>query len=75
MGRLIGEKWSAEGRKKTQENIDKNLRSIGNKMKNSRLVIGSMRKERTERSNICLDNGWKFPKPDKNINFDITEAR
>lgn len=35
MGRLIGEKWSAEGRKKTQENIDKNLRSIGNKVKNS----------------------------------------
>lgn len=67
MGRLIGGKWSAEGRKKTQENIDKNLRSIGNKMKNSRLVIGSMRKERTERSNICLDNGWKFPKIDEMV--------
>lgn len=35
MGRLIGEKWSAGGRKKTQENIDKNLRSIGNKVNNS----------------------------------------
>ena len=35
MGRVIGEKWAAGGRKKTQENIYKNLRSIGNKVKNS----------------------------------------